>query len=282
MSMLTSRERDEIIYRLGCLNVWTPIWCDRHYVLNLAVPDQKIMAENLIALGSIEKGEKHHFKQAWYDVGAMGDPKDKPGFSFSADSNFAGGIPPDHGIFSFRYGVQADGPSMEQRRSFMSKCYSGRCQQRRSHYIKEIQSVTKIQAYMRRTAIRMKYARANWCIQIVDFATPKARKAATTIQGLVRGYRLRKFLAKMKMRRRKFKKNGFSLKDALHQEDQKKINSLQNQSGGKRHLSPKEKMRRRSCFMMNITGVEKLDVGAVPKSVGDSRRGNHKNLRRTM
>ena len=282
MSMLTSRERDEIIYRLGCLNVWTPIWCDRHYVLNLALPDQKIMAENLIALGSIEKGEKHHFKEAWYDVGAMGDPKDKPGFSFSADSNFAGGIPPDHGIFSFRYGVQADGPSMEQRHSFMSKCYSGRCQQRRNHYIKEIQCVTKIQAYMRRTAIRIKYARANWCIQIVDFATPKARKAATTLQGLVRGYRLRKFLTKMKMRRRKFKKNGFSLKDALQQEDQKKINSLQNRSGGKRHLSPKEKMRRRSCFMMNITGVEKLDVGAVPISVGDSRRGNRKNLRKTM
>ena len=33
LSLLTARERDNIIHRLGCLNVWTPMYMDRSYIL---------------------------------------------------------------------------------------------------------------------------------------------------------------------------------------------------------------------------------------------------------
>ena len=76
----------------------------------------------------------------------------------------------------------------------MSKCYSGRVISIQKKYQLEIKSATIIQTYIRRTIGRLRYVRANWCISIVDFATPKARNSATLIQGLFRGYKLRKMI----------------------------------------------------------------------------------------
>jgi len=251
LSLLTTRERDTIIHRLGCLNVWTPIWMDRQYILNLAMNDQRKLAEHLIVLGKQEDGDRHHFFQAFFSIGSQGKPMERAGFNFHGDSQFTNGKCPDIGIFSFRYGVQKQGPTLSVRTNYMSNCYSGRCMKRITKYECEISSAIKIQAYIRRTIGRLRYVRANWCIAMVDFATPKARNSATLIQGLFRGYELRKMLRKGTL-----DTDGTEeLVDVLHShsENDKKRAALS------RYISPKEKRRRKSCFMLNITGVESLN-----------------------
>ena len=115
------------------LNIWTPTYCDRQYVLNLGLPDQRKLCQHLIALGKEESGAKHLFEQSYYmnendehaegsssSTGASaGSGEDEEGesgnryYSFQDDSTFmkydaksgSSCLPPDHGIFSFRYGV---------------------------------------------------------------------------------------------------------------------------------------------------------------------------------
>ena len=130
----------------------------------------------------------------------------------------------------------------------MSKCYSGRVISIQKKYQLEIKSATIIQTYIRRTIGRLRYVRANWCISIVDFATPKARNSATLIQGLFRGYKLRKMIqegtldviGKMEL-----------IEMMMETEDAAQRAAL-------RHLTPREKRRRRSCFMLDISGVQNI------------------------
>ena len=54
---LTREERDEVVDRLGWLNVFDPVFIDREYVLDLSVRDHWTLAFILVDLANIEPGE---------------------------------------------------------------------------------------------------------------------------------------------------------------------------------------------------------------------------------
>ena len=303
LSLLTSRERDSIINKLGVLNIWTPTYCDRNYILHLKWPDQRKLCQHLINLSVEEDGDRHLFNQLFFvdpddEEHASEDTATNDGdgtrneereeedqeetqYSYQNDSRFiqsgSSYIPPSYGIFSFRYGVLKRGPSLDVRMNYMKHCYSGRCKDRAQHYLLEIASATKIQSYIRRTVCRLRYTRGMWLINVVDFSTPKSRDAAVTIQGLYRGYLLRKIMKQISKKRGELtrihlesKLGKFKNKNAPKSESMVTTKALQTlskpASSNKPYLmTSKEKRRRRSCFMMN---TQKLNLSILNNPQG--------------
>ena len=203
-------------------------------------------------------------------------------------------------ILYFSLQVLEDGPSISVRKTYMQHCYSGRYMKRVEHHHCEIRSATKIQAYIRRTIGRLRYTRGMWMIHLVDFSTPKSRDSAITLQGLYRGYQMRKLLAKLKTMAKKkksmvHKKNrssstGGGLQGLTKKETSLVLSNLKSHSANDKKrdklksFNKHEKRRRRSCFMMDMSGVDSLQDKLKQLNTMGSENGReivHK-LRKTM
>jgi hypothetical protein len=261
MSLLSAREKDVCMKRLGALNIFDPQFSDRQYVLDLAVPSEKVMAELLVDMGKKEGRGRHFFYQSFFQpaldqvAGGKGGGEEKKGtggkekkgkkkkdkkkkgkkkgkkkkggeeeggggadeddeidedededletaFNFHEDPRFTDGLPTD-GVFSFRYGVP-HGPTAEVRQAMLRKyTYAGRVEWERDHFVREIDNATTIQAVLRGSLARMRYARTQHIILQVQFARKRDRQSATKIQKTLRGYWLRERLKRARIERQK-------------------------------------------------------------------------------
>ena len=78
MSLLSSRERDICMKRLGALNVIDARYVDRQYVLDLSVPSERFILDMLLQLAIKEGGGRHFFYQSFFQETPEDEtPKDK-------------------------------------------------------------------------------------------------------------------------------------------------------------------------------------------------------------
>lgn len=190
MAALSRRERDEVAKRIGCLNMWVPLYADRQYVLSLPTPEEHRLATSLIELGDAEPGDRHAFFQSYW----LDQPNnERPGWSHAADSTWKAGVP-KAGVFSLRYGVP-EGPSTEQRiRVMMAHTYAGRVLSNRESMVRRTEAVVCIQQRIRGTLRRNRFRRAKRLLKQVEAAGKEERKAAVRLQAIFRANAVRKLL----------------------------------------------------------------------------------------
>ena len=89
--LLCEESQYELQLRLGILNLWNPCFPERNYILNLAVMDERKLADHLLAFDEVEKSydKQEHLDQVHIfltrDNISFGKPKTLP--KSSADTN---------------------------------------------------------------------------------------------------------------------------------------------------------------------------------------------------
>ena len=192
--LLCEESQYELQLRLGILNLWNPCFPERNYILNLAVMDERKLADHLLAFDEVEKSydKQEHLDQVHI---------------FLTRDNISFGKPktlPKEGIFSCRYVsrnvslMRRNGPDLleheKHRENVLNEhTFSGRVRNQYHNYHALVYSVVLVQKHTRGLLARKVLKHAKLILMKTQFADRKERQAAYVLQAAIRRYIVRKY-----------------------------------------------------------------------------------------